>query len=349
MPSTPEMYLSDVSRSSVRERGITMVELVITMAVMAVIMAAVTPLFTLLSRSFTNLEAGSVLPAGTQKALNRIQNRLGESRRLFENTTIGAAYLAKLPALPRTPVGWGQLPTINPGMALSTHSAVFVSSAVGNSLCFASTYAPNLLTNVGTVGTTVRVDSFMFNYYFISENTSVVVNGKPSLELWEWHSIPYADYQQLSLMTPARSSSTALALRNQYGVTFAWDSSADVPASAFYVLSTTGGVVAAPTHVIQTATDPKLRSANMIQVISGAASGGFKFGVSRNGFPQSHQVPIYGYNSSASDFPGGLEIMIVGPSSSRQVFVRLVVTAQGNFKGLLSYENVVLLSARDLY
>ena len=87
----------------------------------------------------------------------------------------------------------------------------------------------------------------------------------------------------------------------------------------------------------------------MIQVISGAASGGFKFGVSRNGFPQSHQVPIYGYNSSASDFPGGLEIMIVGPSSSRQVFVRLVVTAQGNFKGLLSYENVVLLSARDLY
>ena len=330
-----------------------MVELIITMAIMSVLMAVVVPLFTFLHRSFTSMEAGTVLPAATQQALSGIQNRIVESRRLFDSTSVGALYMNQLPTLSPTPVAWGSLPVINSNMSLSISSGVFVSTCVGDSLFFASTYGTYALSLDTTSATAPieRVDTFMFNYYYLAENPSMSIAGKPVLDLREWHSIPYADYQQLSLISGGKSATTVLALENQKSVSMAWDSSSNTPATAFYVLTPDGGIVtAAANYTLQTATDRILQPEPMIRIIEGAASGGFYYGVSRNGFSQEHRVPSYYKPTSwTGDFPGGMEVMIVGPASYRQVFVRLVMTAQGNFKGLMSFQNVLLATARDLY
>ena len=330
-----------------------MVELLISMTIMMIVMAVTVSLFTFLHRSFTSMEAGTVLPAATQQALNGMQNRIVENRRQFENTPVGALYLAKLPTLSPAPVSWRQLPVINVNMSLSISTGVFVSTCVGDSLFFASTYGTYSLSLDTTSATALveRVDTFVFNYYYLAESPSMAIAGKPVLELREWHSIPYADYQQLALISVGKSSTTVCALQTQKNVSVAWDSSSNTPATAFYMLSPTGGLVSEGSgYVLETATDRRLQPKPMIQIIEGAASGGFKYGVSRNGFSQKHQVPAY-YNPTSwtGDFPGGMEVMIVGPASSRQVFVRLVMTAQGNFKGLMSFQNVLLSSARDLY
>lgn len=352
--------MTDASTSENRprgSRGITLVELIITMAVMGIILAATLPLFTVTHRGFTSLEMGSVLPAAMQEALAKIQSRLVESRRLFDNTAAGNDYLSRLPTLSPARLTGTRLPTIATDMFLSLSSGTFVPANVGNSLFFASTFDARATrvssTTVAPGLMTVKVDTFMFNYYYLAQNPSVRIGGLNSIQLREWHSVPYADYRQLTSFPPSAAIKQASVIQWLFndGVTQAWDSVSDTPASAFYTLTSTGGLVMQTSPVLVATTNPRLRPDTMIEVIEGAASGGFRFGVSPNTAPNgpvTHKYPVPQYaQASGNIFPAGFETIIVGPASARHVVGRLVVAGEGNFHGTKAFENVLFVTSKD--
>lgn len=91
----------------------------------------------------------------------------------------------------------------------------------------------------------------------------------------------------------------------------------------------------------------------MITIITGITGGGYHYGVSPNtggSYNLLYPVPAFATaTTSPNVFPNGFETMIVGASSTREVFVRLVLAAQGSFKGTVSNQQVVMATVRDLY
>jgi hypothetical protein len=348
--------------ASLRSRkGVTLVELIITATVMSIMILTVVPLFTTTTRGYTSLEVSTVLAAGTQVAVTKIQNRLSENKRLFGNDTIGNAYKDKVtPSLLNTLLAGSKLPVIDPDASLSPSSATFVTGNTGNSLLFASVDEPvplNGILNGSGVAVNVRLDTYVFNYYYLYQNPSVRMGGTPTLELWEWHSIPYVDYLgliNLSDVTLRNNSITALLAQ---GYTFAFNSSATAT-TAFYQMSGSNPWLTLQGGHNLTRNNSKLGgvhswqndSRQMIDLIRGISVGGFTYSVSFNtspSFTHRYTVPVYG--TASSDFPSGFETLIVGPSGNRRVFARLVMAAKGSFKGVMSYEQILLAASRDLY
>lgn len=319
------------------------------MAVMSVVLMASQSLFTLTHRGFTALEVSNLMPAATQEALNKIQRRVIENRRIFDGSPAGLAFFGRMPAVSPAPLAGSRLATISPNMSLSVSSGVFVSTNVGNSLFFAGINQSHAHT---VAAGTSRIDSYIFNYYYLAENLSVRLGPGPALELREWHSRPYIDAYRFKQMPEPKRSQVGLALYAD-GLRYAWDPTVNSTATAFFVLSSTGGLISSSPHTIQASVDPRLKPAKMISMIVGASGAGFKYGVSRRtigSFTHQNPVPAYVQGSDiTATFPSGFEVMIVGYSSQRQVFVRLVTVAQGNFKGFLSFENILLTTARDVY
>jgi prepilin-type N-terminal cleavage/methylation domain-containing protein len=344
------MTAASTSSADRRARGVTLVELIVTMAVMGVIMAATVPLFTLTQRGYTSLEVGTVVPAAMQEALGKIQNRLVETRRVFDGSS---DYSSRLPTLSPAALSGMALPTASATMSLSLTSGTFVGANVGNALFFASTYAPQSL-SVSSVSfgglptTSVKIDTYMFNYYYLAPKSGPgQMGGQPYIELREWHSVPYADYAQLTSLTGVKLQN-AVAVLVSSGITRAWDSGSATQAGAFYTM-TAGGAFIVDGGALAVATDSKLVPKAMINVIEGAASGGFHFGVSPNtgtSFNHRFKVPQY-CQAPTSTFPSGFETMVVGPAEARQVVARLVLAVQGNMKGILAYENTLFVTVRD--
>lgn len=337
-----------------RTAGITLIELVVTVAVMGILLATVMPLFITTSRGYTAMEVGSVLPAATQTALNRIQHRLVENKRLFGNDAVGNAFLARAtPNVTPAAMTGSALPVIAANMSLSPTSGTFVAANIGNSLFFASLFEPKDLTVLdgGGVSVTDRIDTSLFNYYYMTLQTDRAIGPFPSRVLREWHSVPYADYQQLMGISNATERANLVTALRAAGVLYAWDSSVSTVNTAFYNLNAGGGITASAAHTIQRASGLQAPK-EMIKLIEGVASGGFRYSVSPNtgnSFLHNHTVPAYGTANAGTGFPSGFEAAIVGTNSARQVFIRLVMAAQGNFKGYRSYGNVLLVTARDLY
>jgi type II secretory pathway pseudopilin PulG len=348
MPNTNDRSTSsaDIPRRDVR--GITMVELLITAALLAIMVAAIVPVFSVSQRGLTSSEAHTTMKNQGQKAVNRIQNGLVQNKRLFENVAADTAFLARvqLSGAPAALAG-SKLPTLEENGSLSVSSGTFVSTSVGNSLFFAGNDAPRdyVVTDAGGSTVPVRIDVYHFTYYYLAPDAAVTLGGKPRRDLWEWKSVPYADHQQLVNITDVTKRANTAAALQADGVAYAWDPAQTSVNSAFYTLSGGGAIAAAAAHTL-----PKSVAKKVVDIKAGVTIGGFKWGVSPNSsgsFQPSQAVPVF--TTAATDFPSGFEVVTVGPNSARQVFVRLVLAAQGSFKGVISHEQVVLANSRDLW
>ena len=331
--------------------GVTLVELVVTATVMAVMVLTVVPLFNVTSRGYSTLEVSTVLSAGIQEAVTRIQSRLSENKRIFDRTT-GATFLTNVTAaLSPAPLTGSLLPNVNPNGSISPSSGTFISSNTGNCLLFASVdksiQLNNLMNSLG-VACQVRVDTFILNFYYLAPNATLQIGGIPVRDLWEWHSIPYVDFLGLTAVSDVtlRNNAIATLVAPPYSYTYAVDTSTPAVSGAFYQLvNGNPWLTLRTTYQIRTAS-----SKTMINVIRGATLGGFTYSISPNttaSFNHKYSVPLY--TVANGNFPSGLEIVAVGPSGTRRVFARFVVAVKGNFKGLMSYEHVMLVAARDLW
>ena len=338
--------------SRLRSRsGITLVELIITSTVMAVMILTVVPLFNVTSRGYSTLEVSTVLSAGIQEAVTRIQSRLSENKRIFDRTT-GADFLTRVTAaVSPAPLTGSLLPNISANASLDPSSGTFVSSNTGNCLLFASVDKPVPLTNIMNslgVATQVRVDTFILNFYYLAPNATQQIGGIPVRDLWEWHSIPYVDLLGLTSIPDVtlRNNAIAALVAPPNSFTYALDTSTPSVTRAFYQLS-----AGSPWLNLNSVYNIQKASANtMINVIRGATLGSFTYSISPNtstSFNHKYTVPVY--TVANGNFPSGFEIEIVGPSGTRRVFARFVVAVKGNFKGLMAYEHVMLVAARDLW
>lgn len=326
-----------------------MVELLITSAIMAILVLAVVPVFTVTQRGITSSEAHSSLKNGAQKAVNQVQHDLLESKRIFENTANDTAFLARvqLSGAPAALAG-SKLPVMEENGSLSPGTTVFFSTSVGNSLFFASVDTPLDLAVADSLGatSTVRIDRYHFHYYYLAQDTEGgAISDKVKRQLWHWESVPYADHEQLANIADGVKRSSAAAGLYGNNVLYAWNASATSANAAFYDLSSGGNITANAGHNI-----PKQSAERIMDFKTGLTAGGYRYSVCPNTggtFNPPHAVPVFG--TSSGDFPSGFEIVAVGPNSARQVFVRLVMVAQGSFKGFVSHEQVVLATARDIW
>jgi hypothetical protein len=328
--------------------GVTLVELIITITVMAVMVLTVVPLFNVTSRGYTSLEVNTVLSAGAQQAVTRMQNRLSENKRLFGNDATGTAFLARVtPSLTSPLMSGSTLPFISANASLSPSSGSFSAANVGNCLLFVS--ADKALDPTSSV----RVDTFVFNFYYLSLNNTQSIGGNSVRDLWEWHSKPYVDYLQLSNISPLATRNAAITALVSQGYLYAFDASTTSVSAAFYQLSAASPwITSVSGHNVQAAATGTTVPKKMISIIRGASLGSFIYSVSPNtggSFTHKYDVPVYASSPSTSNFPSGFEAMIVGPAGNRRVFARLVMAAKGSFKGFMAYEQVLLVAVRDLW
>lgn len=345
-------FFTFFKRLHIGQGGITFVEVMITGALVAILVLAVVPLFQVTNRGFTSLEVNTVLSSGSQQALNKIQHRLVESKRLFSNNANDNAFLNKVTFSGAPSVLTGsKLPVIVSTASISPSSASFSAANVGNSLFFASLDSTADFSDIAVAGGTqgIRIDTYVFNYYYLSPDSVQTIGGNAVRRLWEWHSVRYADYIQVLNITDAtKRSNTIIALRNS-GINYAWCSSATVATSAFYDLTVGGAMTASAGHMIPKGSASNAQQ-NMLQLVRGVTTGGFRYSVSPNTsaiFNPKHTVPVYG--TASGNFPSGFEVLAVGASGTRHVFIRLVLAAQGSFKGFLSNDQTVLVTARDVW
>jgi type II secretory pathway pseudopilin PulG len=338
------MTFPSLPRSFRRCRGITMVEVLLSAAIFSLMVVAVIPLFTNTSRGFNSMQAGNLMNSAGQESVNRVLNRLKEGRRIFDR---GETYWDSLPLMVRSSVLTGsQLPLIQQNVSLATAPA----SGAGNALYFAS-LGPSVSTTVA------RVDTYIFNLYYLVQGASPYAGGMRRLELWEWRTVPYADMTSLQLLPVAQQAQViGWLISRSPPITVAWDPTKPA-SSAFYTLSGTTATLVA-VHTLQAAPSqqpPLYRDPNPQNVIENLRFGsgmhlrsGFNYSISNNtATTAAHPVPRFAIASGL--FPSGFEALVAGPASSRQVFIRLVLMAHGAFKGDLRREFSVLANVRDVY
>ena len=336
-------------------RGVTLVELMIAIAIMGIISAGMATMFTSIQRNYSIEDARIGIKSGAQTAINKIALNLTSTKRLFQNTGADNAFLAIVslnPALMANSV----LPAINDGASMTPSSGTFVASAVGNSLFFASLDTgpyinPTPIADSAAALYTIRVDSYHFNYYYLAQNAKPIVGGGGQIMLQEWHSISIVDYPQITAWTDATLKTNLATAMYNSGYRYAWDSSQNAAASAFYSISSVGALTAVGSvPVLAQSGDSRMAPAAMIKPLTGILGAGYRYGVSPNtsgSFSIPYTVPEFGVASGK--FPSGFEVVVVGSSSAREILLRLVVVAQGAFKGNIASQQVTVATARDIH
>jgi type II secretory pathway pseudopilin PulG len=323
--------------------GVTITELIMVVAIIGIITPMVLSLLVTIMRGFTGYEAASQMRKTNQETLNRIYLRLGSSKRLYEYTAVTANNMLtriSLTGFPSLLTG-SKLPVIAETGVLNTDTTGFMAAIVGNSLFFANNDSSMVLVNTSTI----RVDLFRFNYYYLTPDNTHSIYDKESYLITEWRSVQYADYRELISITTAAVRACAVTELFNKGIIYAWDTTAIDNNSAFYTMNNAGVISAATDHMIQ-----NYKCANLTNMITGIVMGGYKYGVSANsaGWAKAPKVVPH-YATQSLKFPGGFEVVVVGNSAGRQVLVRNVLVAQGSMPSILGDDMMIITSVRDVW
>jgi prepilin-type N-terminal cleavage/methylation domain-containing protein len=335
-------------RPSVRrsDGGYTLVELMITVAIVGIMTASIIPLFKLAQYGLSSGESRSSLKTVGENSVNRIVHQLEQCKRIFENNASDNAFKsrAQLTGLPSALTG-SALPIIEENGGISPSTTTFVAGGVGNSLFFAAIDQPVTVSvaDSALVTQTLRLDVYHFVYYYLGTDSGYIQTTR-KINLWEWQSVKYVDYNQIVGIVDATEKTHALTALSAAGYPYSWNPSTTTVTAAFFTIAG-GALTAAPNHDI-----PEASGKQLISIVTGILGSGYAYSISPNtsaSFQTSATVPLFATASGL--FPSGFEVVVVGPNSARQVFVRLVLVAAGGFKNINSQATTALVSARDLW
>lgn len=335
-------------------RGFTFAELLVASVLTAIIIPILAVVFMGANKSFTGYEAINSLKKMNQETVNRIYLRLGRTKRLFENSTDNLTYLNKLNMTGSPAAMSGSLlPTIEETGTLAEGTTDFHPASFGNSLLMAyneKTVQLDGITETASSTTTVsvRIDSYKFAYYYLTEQDSPKILGKQTYKVAEWHSVPYAECNQIVNISSATKKSNVIVGLVGKGINYCWDSSkssSTLAFSSFTITGTTGALTSAPGHqIINQGTQI------LTKTITGIMRGGYQYGMSPNQSTWGGNTKVVPrFATESGTFPGGLEIGIVGASAARQVLVRSVMVAHGNSMAMTGSELMVVVSSRDIW
>lgn len=315
-----------------RERGFSLVEMTVTLAIVSVLMIVVYSMIDQTLRMTMFNESHNELAVMSQKAVNSVQSELLQTRMVFQQDALGAAYLAALRLPAQYPV-WTDslLPVVQPATTIVPDTTT---RFTGNALLIARQLEPMAVTydhdgNINTAEIELLADVYRFEYVYLTQVTPSFAGTGRALDLMMTTSIDYADFFQLSSM-----GSTAIARivpkLTARGLTRAWNPG-QPPASAFYTLAgATDGTFDAAIA------DPRIDLARVKTLLTGLRGGrisgrmvysvAFDPSAPRAPFPIRLPIRVFAPADAARPgFPSGFEVKIAGPSGNRQVMTRLVL------------------------
>lgn len=334
------------SRRERNQRGLTLPEVIVTLFLMSVLSLMFYQLYIGTIQTTMFLESNNDLAAFGQVAVNELKLEVMQSRMLFQNDTLGQAYVSAL----SFPTGGGllagsRLPTINT-------NGIFEPDAIGDVFtgnCFLhARQLPALEAWVdhdadsSTSDIEYLVDRYRFQFYYLSQDTRRAIPPLTyTLDMLRFRSQVYGDYFQLSGLDATMRAAVGTALYND-GVRFLWDPG-KTPSSAFYSLASDGTVSGPVTHSI---TSSDLESM-LPQMEGGRVSGNMTYSVGIQKDPAFQTTdPVSVYAQPSALFPSGLEFQIVGPTGARKILTRLMLMAQYRDK-INSHANTVTITTAE--
>lgn len=273
------------------------------------------------------LESHNDLTTIGQRSTNHIKDEVSQSRRLYQEDAIGQSYRAamSLPSL-RAELSGTLLPVIDPAGAIQPDGGT---RRVGNSLLLAREELPLSIwvdhdADSNTPVVEYMIDRLRLEYFYLAYNYDGSFMTRPYyLDLIQTRSVVYADYFQLSGLNPTVGQLVASELNSQ-GITTAWDPSLAANQAFFQISSS--GVLSGP---VSAAIDMSDFGSLMREFRGGSIQGKIDYSM---GFQTDPPLPISEpvnlFAQRSADFPGGFETLIVGPSSARKVFSRLVLISE---------------------
>lgn len=338
--------MSHVSENRSGERGLSMVEMTVVLFLMSIVGLLFFNLFTGTLKTTMMLESRNDLTTLGQRAVNDIRTELMQSRIVLQNNAVGQSYLAKFTLDSGTPVvANSRLPIANSTGDITPDAGG--ETFTGNSVAVVRQLNPfsSLIDHDNDASTpeiTFLADVYQFQYYYLTERTGRDFDGSGRyLDLVLATSGEYADYFQLSGLSLDVASEVQTDLRAA-GVLFAWNPGQ--PANtAFYRILNTGAKTWVPSH------KPDLTAVRSLtpEFAGGRVTGSMTYSIAPQGSAvTSGNVPVSVMAQTTSSFPHGFETLIVGPSGSRKIFLRIAMMSEqlGSISG---HANEVVVSSSD--
>ena len=326
------------------ERGVSFIEMMVALTLMMVVSAIYYGLFIGTMEINVFLESHNDMTTIGQRSVNLIKDEISQSRLLFQENTLGQSYRSAmtLPSV-RPPLSGSLLPIIDPTGVIEPDGGT---RRVGNSLLVAREELPLSIwvdhdADSGTADVEFLADLVRLEYFYLSYNydRSFMGNGY-YVDLVRASSVVYADYFQLSGLTAAIGQLVGTQL-NAQGITMAWDPTLTAD-QAFFTISGSG-VLSGP---VATTIDMSDFRSLMPEFRGGSIQGKIDYSVGIQAdppLPIPESVNLFAQRSG--DFPGGFETLIVGPSSSRKVFSRLVLVGSHGVKVDSAVNTVIATTA----
>ncbi len=196
-------------------RGMTLVEVLLTLSIFLIITPAIMSLFTSVTKAFAHDEALNSLKKTNQELASYLYLKLGTSKRIFHNDAEGVSVLARLdmtqgslpfPVPAMIPAADRRLPfireagTFDRAITGPLPENSFSVTAFGNMLLFLSQDSKITcrgVTNAVDIGVTLSVDMYKLHCFYLTPDNPKAPTGYPSYRLIEWVSAPMADGKSL--------------------------------------------------------------------------------------------------------------------------------------------------------
>lgn len=327
------MNMHDSQRRE-REQGLSLVEVLIVLLLMTLLAGIFYEVLIASSRTNMFSESRNDLTVIGQRIVNQIQTEVLQAKLILEEGTLGNGYRTLLTsALPPGVSVWtnSRMPLIDANTSLvgPDPGPNNIATRTGNSMILIRQLSPVSISydHDGSISTPLIefiADRYEVQYYFLRPNTLADFAGFGYyLELMQAKSQTFADYFQLSGVG-AGGPQVVQGLRNlSPPILMAWDPGKAINAPAFYDLNANGSMTgnSSPSFVLTV-------NSMMKEFAGGRVSGRMGYSVALNAdtpMAIKDQVPLYA--TASSNFPGGMEFLVVGPARARKVLSRLVLAA----------------------
>lgn len=338
--------------SAPSESGLSLIEVLIVLLLMTLLTGIFYEILIASSRANMASESRNDLAVIGQRIVNQIQTEVLQAKLILQEDSVGTGYRTRLAAgLPAGVSEWtgSRMPLIDANTSIlgPDPGPNNITNRTGNSLILVRQLQPVAIQydHDGSAGTPMidfMADRYEIQYYFLRQNTTSDFGGFGYyLELMQAKTQVFADYFQLNSLG-ALGTGVVQGLRTQSPpILLAWNPGLAINAPAFYTLNAAGTMSGTTTPSFSLTLTSLMK-----EFAGGRIAGKMGYSVALNAStPLALKDPVPLYATASSNFPGGMEFLVVGAPRSRKVVSRLVLASSygGRFN---SQESSVITSAR---
>jgi len=338
------------------QRGMSLIEILVVLSVVSALMIITYKLLEDAMHASMFGESHNDMIIMTQRAVNRLQSEIMQSRVAYQEDATGSAYRAalQLPGLPK----WTDtlLPVFQTETTLDPDAGNGPDRRAGNSLLIVRQLEPLSVMydddgKPGTPDVEFLADRYRFEYEYLITSAGQNFGGTGFfVDLMESRSVEFADYFQLKSLTAAQMKLVVPKIQAAK-ITRAWDAGQPID-TAFYDLAP-----AAAGAFGLAINKPQIAIASTTTLLPGLGGGRISGRIDYSvvftptapikPFNIAHKMFFYAQpDSTHPKFPAGFEVKIAGPSGHRKVAVRLVLMANYRASTYESQQGFVTTAAR---